>query len=170
MTPLGRPVVPPVPTSATRSSGGAASAGGSSLAASSQGRKARARSSPSPSRTSVVSFGSTGAIAATSSSNAGWKISAEQSNKSSSSAFSAAALRGLIGHHTAPDRAMPKTQENAVGSLAERMPTLSPGWTPERRRALATARERSTTSPYDSDFPSSVRQGASGSREGRLSR
>ncbi len=50
-------------------------------------------------------------------------------------AFSPAALRGLIGHQTAPAREMPNTQVNAVGSLADRMPTLSPGRTPERRSA-----------------------------------
>ena len=84
---------------------------------------------------------------ATSSPNPLWKISAAQSNSSSSSRFSSPALRGLIGHQTAPARAMPKTQANATGSLAERMPTLSPGRTPERRSARATRWLRSTTSP-----------------------
>ena len=50
-----------------------------------------------------------------------WKISAVQPNRSSSSRFSAASLRGLIGHQTAPARLMPKTQVNAVGSFADRI-------------------------------------------------
>ena len=70
-----------------------------------------------------------------------------QSNSSSSSAFSAAELRGLIGHHTAPRRAMPKTVANATGSLPDRIPTLSPAATPSRARALATAWLWSCTSP-----------------------
>ena len=73
----------------------------------------------------------------TSGANAAWKISAAQSNSSSSSRFSAASLRGLTGHHTAPARAMPNTQENATGSLADRIATLSPGRTPERASAAA---------------------------------
>ena len=60
-----------------------------------------------------------------------------QSKRSSSSRFSAASLRGLIGHHTAPARLIPNTHVNATGSLAERIATLSPGATPhadQRRR------------------------------------
>ena len=37
---------------------------------------------------------------------------------STSSSFSAASLRGLIGHHTAPARLIPKTQLNATGSIS----------------------------------------------------
>jgi hypothetical protein len=50
-----------------------------------------------------------------------------QSTRSSRLRFSAASLRGLTGHQTAPARAIPNTQENATGSLADRMATLSPG-------------------------------------------
>ena len=43
------------------------------------------------------------------------------------SPFSAAPLRGLIGHHTAPAREMPNTDVNAIGSFDDRIATLSPG-------------------------------------------
>ena len=69
-----------------------------------------------------------------------------QSKSSSSSRFSSASLRGLTGHHTAPARAIPKTQANDVGSLADRIATECPGRTPERASAPATRRERSCTS------------------------
>jgi hypothetical protein len=45
--------------------------------------------------------------------------------------FSAASLRGLIGHQTAPAREMPNTQAKATGSLPDRIATFSPGATPE---------------------------------------
>jgi len=41
--------------------------------------------------------------------------------------FSAASLRGLIGHQTAPVREMPKTQAKAIGSLPDRIATFSRG-------------------------------------------
>jgi hypothetical protein len=41
--------------------------------------------------------------------------------------FSAASLRGLIGHQTAPAREMPNTQAKAIGSLPDRIATFSPG-------------------------------------------
>ena len=59
--------------------------------------------------------------------NDAWKTSALQPNRSSSSRFSAASLRGLIGHQTAPARLIPKTQVKATGSLADRIATVSPG-------------------------------------------
>ncbi len=93
-----------------------------------------------------------------------------QSKSSSSSRFSAATLRGLTGHHTAPARLMPKTHENATGSLAEMIATESPGCTPFAARAAATRDDRSRTCPYESDEPSVVRQGASGPSEAPLSR
>ena len=93
-----------------------------------------------------------------------------QSKRSSSSRFSAASLRGLIGHHTAPARLIPKTQVNATGSLADRIATLSPGSTPRATSAAAMRKLSSRTSAYDELRPSVVRQGASGSTEAPLSR
>jgi len=95
----------------------------------------------------VCSFGRSAEISATSGANAPWKIRQAQSNRSSSSRFSAAWLRGLTGHQTAPARAMPNTQEKATGSLADRIATLSPGRTPDRRSARATCQETRWTSP-----------------------
>ena len=94
----------------------------------------------------MVIFGRSGAICPTSCVKELWKIRQEQSNRSSSSRFSAASLRGLTGHHTAPARAMPNTQQNATGSLPDRMATLSPGRTPDRARARAMANESRCTS------------------------
>ena len=54
-------------------------------------------------------------ICATSSAYDAWKTSARQPNSSSSSRFSAASLRGLIGHQTAPTRLIPKTRGERVG-------------------------------------------------------
>ena len=73
-------------------------------------------------------------------------MSARQSNRSSSSRFSAASLRGLTGHHTAPARLIPKTLVNATGSLAERIATVSPGRTPRATNAEATRSLSATTS------------------------
>ena len=84
---------------------------------------------------------------ATSGANDAWKTSASQSKRSSSSRFSLASLRGLIGHHTAPAREIPKTHANATGSLADRIATLPPGRTPTARRARATRCDRVCTSP-----------------------
>ena len=70
-----------------------------------------------------------------------------QSNSSSSARFSAVSLRGLIGHQTAPRRAIPNTQAKAVALLDERIPTLAPGSTPEALSAPATDQLRSCTSP-----------------------
>ena len=113
-------------------------------------------------------------ILSTSGAKAAEKISVEQSKRSSSSRFSAASLRGLIGHHTAAAREIPKTQVNAVGSFADRIATLSPGWTPRRASAIATRRDVSWTSAYvrDSPVPSSgvVRHGASAPSDAPLSR
>ena len=56
--------------------------------------------------------------------------------------FSAASLRGLIGHQTAPAREMPNTQANATGSLPDRIATFSPGSNARNRaspRAIAIA-------------------------------
>ena len=85
----------------------------------------------------MVSFGRSGMILATSGAKAAWKIRHAQSKESSRSRFSAASLRGLTGHHTAPAREMPNTQLNAVGSFADRMATLSPGPMPDRSSARA---------------------------------
>src|SRR5262245_28296556 len=97
-------------------------------------------------QTSVASFGRSAAIWATSGANAAWKIRQEQSKASRSSRFSVASLRGLTGHHTAPARAMPTTQENATGSFAESTATLSPGRTPDRDRARAIDQDSLCTS------------------------
>jgi hypothetical protein len=94
----------------------------------------------------------------------------EQSKSSSSSWFSAASLRGLIGHHTAPARLMPNTQAKASGSLAEMTATLSPGRTPRPTSAAATSTDTACTSAYVTDRPSVVRQGAPGASEAPLSR
>ena len=75
-------------------------------------------------------FGSSSRIRSHQGANAAWKISTQQSKRSSSSRFSAASLRGLIGHQTAPARVIPNTQANAIGSFADRIATLSPGRTP----------------------------------------
>ena len=95
-------------------------------------------------------------------------MSTVHSKRSSSSRFSPASLRGLIGHHTAPAALMPNTQVNASGSFADRIATLSPDATPvgseqpgrdpirqrpEPRRRCGTPRRRS------------VRQGASGASD-----
>ena len=170
ITPFGRPVVPPVPTIMARSSTAARSicSVGSSPRNSSHDR---APSAGGPSRqTTVVSFGSSPRICATSGAKDCWWISTVQSKRSSSSRFSAASLRGLIGHHTAPARLIPKTQVNATGSLADRIATLSPGATPWRSRAVAIRKLSSRTSAYDELIPSVVRQGAPGSTEAPLSR
>jgi hypothetical protein len=47
-----------------------------------------------------------------------WWMTTAQSKSASSSAFSAASLRGLMGHQIAPARLIPKTVENAIGSFA----------------------------------------------------
>ena len=91
-------------------------------------------------------MGRSGAMAATSGANDCWNSRAVQSKRSSSSRFSAASLRGLIGHQTAPAREIPKTHVNDVGSLADRIATDCPGATPHRARASATLREVSRTS------------------------
>jgi hypothetical protein len=56
-------------------------------------------------------------------------------------------LRGLIGHHTAPRRAIPNTHANATAWLELSTPTFAPGATPSRSSAPATRRLSSTTSP-----------------------
>ena len=100
-----------------------------------------------PSRqTRVVSAGSPGAILATSGANAAAKIRQRQSNRSSSSRFSAASLRGLTGHQTAPARLMPNTQPKATGSLPDRTATLSPGLMPDLASALPTDQDSRRTS------------------------
>jgi hypothetical protein len=57
-------------------------------------------------------------------------------------------LRGF-GHQTAPTREMLKTQANAMGSLLERIATLSPGSTPARSSARATRQGTRCTSASD---------------------
>ena len=91
-----------------------------------------------------------------------------QSKRSSSSRFSAASLRGLIGHHTAPARLIPNTQVNATGSLAERIATLSPGATPTRTSAAAMRKLSSRTSAYDELRPSRGQAGSPGIDRGPL--
>ena len=118
----------------------------------------------------MVSFGSSPRIWSTSGAKDCWWIRTVQSKRSSSSRFSAASLRGLIGHHTAPARLIPNTQVNATGSLAERIATLSPGATPTLTSAAAMRKLSSRTSAYDELRPSVVRQGAPGSTEAPLSR
>ena len=145
MTPLGRPVVPPVPTSMTMSSAGSACHGsaGSGPIQSSKG----VATEGSPSRqTRVVSFGRSGRIFVTSEAKDAAKIRHRQSKKSSRSRFSAASLRGLTGHHTAPAREMPNTQLKATGSLADKIATLSPGPIPDRSRARAIRQDSRWTS------------------------
>ena len=95
----------------------------------------------------MVSWGKSGSTLATSGANAAWKIRHEQSKKSSRSRFSAASLRGLTGHHTAPAREMPNTQLNATGSFADKMATLAPGSTPARSNARAIRQDSRRTSP-----------------------
>ncbi len=95
----------------------------------------------------MVSWGRSGRIFATSGPNAAWKIRHRQSKKSSRSRFSAASLRGLTGHHTAPAREMPNTQLNAAGSLADKIATLSPAPMPERASAPAICQDSCWTSP-----------------------
>ena len=147
ITPLGRPVVPPVPTSMIRSSAGpdravrlvpACGPGreGPASPASASIRPGTAGVGPSR-QTRVVSLGRSGRILATSGPKAAWKIRHRQSKKSSRSRFSAASLRGLTGHHTAAAREMPNTQLNASGSLADKIATLSPAAIPERSSAAA---------------------------------
>ena len=94
----------------------------------------------------MVSLGRSGRIFATSGANAAWKIRQLQSKRSSRSRFSAASLRGLTGHHTAPAREMPNTQPNATGSFADKMATLSPGRIPDRSRARAIRQDSRWTS------------------------
>ena len=65
---------------------------------------------------------------------------------------------------------MPKTQLKAIGSLADRIATLSPGDTPQPAREAATRDDSSTTSAYDIEAPSIVRHGSSGPSEAPLSR
>ena len=72
---------------------------------------------------------------------AGDRCRHSQSNSSSSARFSAASLRGLIGHQTAPRRAIPNTHANACASLDERIPTLLAG--PDARRGRARRRRAS---------------------------
>ena len=95
----------------------------------------------------MVSFGKSGRILVTSGAKAAWKIRHGQSKKSSRSRFSAASLRGLTGHHTAPAREMPNTQLNAIGSFADKIATLSPGRTPDRSSARAIRQDSRWTSP-----------------------
>ena len=92
-------------------------------------------------------------MAATRGANDFWNSRAVQSKRSSSSRFSAASLRGLIGHQTAPAREIPKTHVNDVGSLADRIATDCPGATPHRARASATLREVSRTSRVGQGVP-----------------
>ena len=133
MTPLGLPVVPPVPTSIASV---VRRVVGCILVEDSVGRchsgtRVQSSSLVEADQT-VVSRGSDGRICATRWANDAWYSSATQSKRSSNSPFSAASLRGLIGHHTAPAREMPKTHANAIGSFADRIATDCPGWTPER--------------------------------------
>ena len=118
----------------------------------------------------MVSFVRSGRILATSGAKAAWKIRQVQSKKSSRSRFSAASLRGLTGHHTAPAREIPNTQLKATGSFTDKMATLSPGSTPARSNARAIRQDNRRTSPKVSVRPAVVRQGASGPREAPLSR
>ena len=145
MTPLGRPVVPPVPTSMTMLSGGSACQGSAGSGPIHRSKGVAFAGSPSR-QTRVVSLGRSGRILATSGAKADWKIRHRQSKKSSRSRFSAASLRGLTGHHTAPAREMPNTQPNATGSLADRIATLSPGAIPARSSARATRQDSRWTS------------------------
>ena len=83
----------------------------------------------------------------TSEAKAAWKMRHVQSKKSSRSRFSAASLRGLTGHHTAPAREMPNTQLNAIGSFADKIATLLPGRTPDQSSARAICQESAWTPP-----------------------
>ena len=97
--------------------------------------------------TRVFTFGRSPRISLTSGSYAALKISTEQSKRSRTSRFSAAPLRGLIGHHTAPARDMPNTVVNATGSFEESTATVSPGSTPCATSADATRFDSSMVSP-----------------------
>ena len=145
MTPLGRPVVPPVPTSMAMSSRGSACQGSAGSEPIHRSNGVAFGGSPSR-QTRVVSFGRSGRILATSGAKAAWKIRHVQSKKSSRSRFSAASLRGLTGHHTAPAREMPNTQLKAIGSFADKIATLLPGAIPLRSRARATRQDSRWTS------------------------
>ena len=74
-----------------------------------------------------------------------------QSNSSSSCRVSSASLRGLIGAHTAPARAMPKTVAKATGSLPDSTATVWPGSSPAAASARATCQLCRCTSPYVSE-------------------
>ena len=70
-----------------------------------------------------------------------------QSKKSSRSRSSAASLRGLTGHQTAPAREMPNTQLNATGLFADKIATLLPGRMPDQSSARAICQDSVWTSP-----------------------
>jgi hypothetical protein len=146
-TPLGRPVVPPVPTIIATSSGATPTAASSPADEDSQRANDGISPLSSSRHTSTLSFGSCAAICSTSGANALWKIRHVQSKRSRSSRFSLASFRGLTGHQTAARREMPNTHANAIGSFADRIATLSPACTPERARARATSQLRSCTWP-----------------------
>jgi hypothetical protein len=63
---------------------------------------------------------------------------------------------------------MPNTQVKAVGSLADRIATRSPGRTPRAARAAAIRRLSSCTSAYERLCPPVVRQGAPASSDKTL--
>src|SRR3954447_2247906 len=187
-TPFGRPVVPPVPTIIARSPRVLSPLPSSDpvdrsrahfeLSYGSLDGEPAARNSSHvsahssvPSRqTSVVRAGSSSRILATSPAYDAWKTSARQPNRSSSSRFSVASFRGLMGHHTAPTRLIPNTVVNATGSLADRIATVSRGPTPWLASAAATRMLSCWTSAYVLVSRSVVRQGASGPRDAPLSR
>ena len=71
-----------------------------------------------------------------------------QSKSSSSARFSAVSLRGLIGHQTAPRRAIPNTQANAIALFGREDPDLVAGLDPAGlQRARRRDQLRSCTSP-----------------------
>ena len=127
ITPLGRPVVPPVPTIIARSSTDGRSTGSRRRGArnSVPGQCVRDRRRRGRPRCGRLG-GRRGSRRPAARTTPG-RSAPRSRTASSSSRFSAASLRGLIGHHTAPAREIPKTQVNATGSLADRIATLAPG-------------------------------------------
>ena len=151
-TPLGRPVVPPVPTSITRSSGGVVGPVGTGDAPS--GLVPASAVESSSRQTSVLSFGRSRDLGDSPRSCRGRAAPAVE--ESSSSRFSSASLRGLIGHQTAPAaRSRTRTRTPRVVGRQDRdlvrragrptapAPPATRGTGPARRRRTAVRRRGS---------------------------
>ena len=177
ITPLGRPVVPPVPTIIARSS--------TPLLGDRVGRRPvdrpvasrkcvpgqRALDRRRRGRPAVVELGQVGAIASTSGANDAWKISAVAVEE----VEQLAVLGRLVARvDRAPHRAGAADAEHAgeaTGSLADRIATLPPGRDAAARQGRGDpARGRLHLGVATATAPSVVRQGASGPSEAPLSR